>query len=55
MLYRIINIGDHEMIQSYEPCPVCGDDMQSIVFLGDVCWTCYDNEKEKEKEKNIEL
>jgi hypothetical protein len=46
--YRIVNIAGHEIIQTYDSCPVCGDDMQDVVFVGKVCWTCYDKKDRKE-------
>jgi hypothetical protein len=50
-MFRIVKIGDHEIIQPYDPCPECGSDMQSVVFVGMVCWNCYEKDS---KTKNSE-
>lgn len=48
---RTLNIGGHEVIQPYNSCPDCGEDMQSVVFVGLVCWNCYDRENQSEESK----
>lgn len=52
MSYRIINICGLEVIRPYDPCPDCGEDMQSIVFVGPVCWNCYDKKNEEEAKES---
>lgn len=45
---RIIDIEGHEVLQPYYPCPDCGEDMQSVVFGGLICWNCYDKKHEEQ-------